>query len=1484
MNIQSKSSRRFSFTSLAKSATFVPVLLVLVTAQSVFAIDFYWDANGGTEGTGGAGTWDASSSFWRSGSAGGTLSLWPNTDPNNADTAQLEGTAGTLTLNTASVNINVNKIVFGTTGYTIAAPGSGTATLKFSGTTPTIDTGALAATISAIITGSAGLTKAGTGTLNLSGNNTYSGTTVINGFLAIAHNNALGASGAGNETTIAATGSSTTGPQLKLSNNINSPENITITGITEQGSYAAAIVNTSGANTLSGNITLSSPSGNIRLAVPAGSLTFSGTISQTGTSRDLALQANAGQFLTVNNAIANNGGNLNIFGSYNTLVPTGTVTLKGVSGSGIGNTLISQAAKLVLGVTDALNTTANLTLGTGASQEDCAAFDLAGFNQTVNALIGTSGGHADSYRTVINSVTGTNTLTVGNGNGSGTFNGQLLDGGAGKILALTKIGSGIETLTGPNTFSGGLNIKAGTVKLTTAATAAGAGTVTLGVANDATSGTLDLGGQSCTIIGLATAGTAANQTIANSAGTAATLNYTGATTSMFGGVIQNGPGASTTAVTVNNASASLTLSGANTYTGGTTISGGTLIMTSPCNLADGALNIGGNTFVYRPTAAGALNIGSGVLTLANGSTITTAIGGTASQSAITSSGAASLAGTGTVNIYGVPGVAHAAGVNNLITAGSGLAGGTYTLGKVYNNTDFTVSALTQSETAISTTVSVATPITTAYWKGGLSGANNVWAASDGSAGCNWVTDAGGGASAVVPGSAADVIFSANTVSVTPVGTTLGADMTIETLAIADTVNGLGLSRDGYTLTITPASAADGLTMNASVPASTIAAKVNLGADQTWTVNSANALIVSGIISGTHALTKAGTGTLTLTGTNTYSGGTTVMAGNLNLSSSGSQSSSGVMTVSGGMLTIVAGSGGRTLSNSMVLNGGTVLGGQDNIGSGGTIIVDGNGVTHIFTSSGSLVLPGAVTANELIVGGGGGAAGGNPNYNAAGGGGQVRNLSGQALSAGTTTVTVGAGGTGGSNVDGGNGTASSIGGNSANFGLGAKRVTSGQGGASGSGNLGGLPGGGIAGGGGGDSAAGVNGVNATGVGGKGGDGTASSSVAGLVGYGFGQASGGSAYFGGGGGGGGTTIGAGGLGGGGSNGAGTANTGGGGGNQGAGGSGIVVVQYPYGVTAGTVTLSGGIDLQSASTLDASVSGGLLDVTTHPITTSTGSGGLTIASSSTAGGVVRFGSSNTYLGDTTINSGAILRMNAVNAMPSGSGKGNVTATGTLDLNGNSTQLNGLSGNGIVDGTSGTPTLTVGNNDTTSTFAGVIQNTGGSLALTKTGTGVLTLSGANPYTGATTISAGTLVVNGELTASSSVNVTTSGATLKGTGTMSSPVTVAVGANLSPGNPTGLLTVSGNTTINGTLAITVDGTTNGVLAVSGNLDISGASSALLVSGSSVNQACIIATYGSLTGTFSTNSLPSGWVIDYAYNSENKIAIKKPGGTVFRFW
>lgn len=152
------------------------------------------------------------------------------------------------------------------------------------------------------------------------------------------------------------------------------------------------------------------------------------------------------------------------------------------------------------------------------------------------------------------------------------------------------------------------------------------------------------------------------------------------------------------------------------------------------------------------------------------------------------------------------------------------------------------------------------------------------------------------------------------------------------------------------------------------------------------------------------------------------------------------------------------------------------------------------------------------------------------------------------------------------------------------------------------------------------------------------------------------------------------------------------------------------------------------------------------------------------------------NAYAGNTIITSGT-LKLGGISAIPNGSGKGNVllnptTGTATLDLNGTNGTINGLSSSGagssLVDNSSNAvSTLTVGANDQSSTFGGVIQNSGASakLNLTKTGAGTLTLTGTNTYTGPTTVNAGTLLINGNSSADTNTWTVVSGATLGGTG-----------------------------------------------------------------------------------------------------------------------
>ena len=111
-----------------------------------------------------------------------------------------------------------------------------------------------------------------------------------------------------------------------------------------------------------------------------------------------------------------------------------------------------------------------------------------------------------------------------------------------------------------------------------------------------------------------------------------------------------------------------------------------------------------------------------------------------------------------------------------------------------------------------------------------------------------------------------------------------------------------------------------------------------------------------------------------------------------------------------------------------------------------------------------------------------------------------------------------------------------------------------------------------------------------------------------------------------------------------------------------------------------------------------------------------------------------------------------------------------------------------GRASGSSGTVNYSVGALNLDTTFDGVITNFNNAAALTKVGTGKLTLTGASTYTGATLINAGTLQVDGAL---GNTTVTVVGGTLAGHGTIGAAVTVQTGATIAPGSSVGTLTVN---------------------------------------------------------------------------------------------
>ncbi len=163
-------------------------------------------------------------------------------------------------------------------------------------------------------------------------------------------------------------------------------------------------------------------------------------------------------------------------------------------------------------------------------------------------------------------------------------------------------------------------------------------------------------------------------------------------------------------------------------------------------------------------------------------------------------------------------------------------------------------------------------------------------------------------------------------------------------------------------------------------------------------------------------------------------------------------------------------------------------------------------------------------------------------------------------------------------------------------------------------------------------------------------------------------------------------------------------------------------------------------------------------------------------------------------------------------GQGGGRVLYTGsTASVSDRSFVLQGPAGvdNGIdASGTTGAATLTLngnlvstgsalrfslgGTNAGVNTFAGTLGN-GTSLALLKDGSTTWRLTATNTYTGATTVQAGRLIVDGSI-ANSAVTVQ-SGATLAGSGTLGGATTIQSGATHAPGNSPGLQTFNSGLT-----------------------------------------------------------------------------------------
>jgi autotransporter-associated beta strand protein len=184
------------------------------------------------------------------------------------------------------------------------------------------------------------------------------------------------------------------------------------------------------------------------------------------------------------------------------------------------------------------------------------------------------------------------------------------------------------------------------------------------------------------------------------------------------------------------------------------------------------------------------------------------------------------------------------------------------------------------------------------------------------------------------------------------------------------------------------------------------------------------------------------------------------------------------------------------------------------------------------------------------------------------------------------------------------------------------------------------------------------------------------------------------------------------------------------------------------------------------------------------------------------------------------------------------------------------------------------------------VSDASGGTGGINKTGAARVILSGANTFSGPTTVSAGTLLVNGSLSSSTAAVTVGSGAALGGSGTISRPVTTAPGSYLLPGDRTWIGTLTLQTpgtplALTGTLAIDLVFDTCDVLDAgqigTGPLDITNEAVNFNLRSALDAPAYVFCKYTSLTGTFSSvDNLPDGYAIDYGYMGSQIALVEVP--------
>lgn len=607
-----------SYTSLEVDAGLI--MTIDPAGGPSLATILYWDPGntGATSGpSGGGGVWNTSTADWYN----------PDTRQDQAwnnggqDTAIFSGSSGTVSL---ASGISADEISFQAGGYslqngTLATGGDGISVA-------TNDTD----TIDSTLDGSLGLIKDGQGTLIVGGSNDYTGQTgILYGTLTLAGSTALGDSSGV---------SSSPGATLDLNGQSigsSTPLSLfqgTLTNSSNSPSSFAATINYNANFAIAPSFTVAG----------AGQITLSGAVDGYGTG-----------------TLTKNGNNTLVFSGTSDDVGLGLLVNSGAVDLDKASSSTVQAVTAGLAIVGG-----TVQFGGSGSQQVAGAvamtggtLDLNGFNETVGTITGSG--------VVTNTLAGsTATLTVGADNGTGTYSGAIQNDATG-IVALAKSGSGIQFLTGTDSYTGGTAITSGTLQLGN------------GVSNGSIGGNIADGGA---------------------------LVFDEVSAQGYSGAISG------TGSVAESGASSLTLTAANSYTGATTVTSGALILGVGGSLGNTAISVSaGAAFDPRPGSgtASAGSTGSGnsgaKLTLASGSTFDMTDGsagtfdlsqqtgfsgptltlqgatlnfdlGAAAADQLETTGAASVSGVNIINIVGLSGGVTQGQAYPLISAASGLTG------------------------------------------------------------------------------------------------------------------------------------------------------------------------------------------------------------------------------------------------------------------------------------------------------------------------------------------------------------------------------------------------------------------------------------------------------------------------------------------------------------------------------------------------------------------------------------------------------------------------------------------------------------------------------------------------------------------------------------------------------------------------------------------------------------------------------------------